>query len=571
MNLAQRKAIATLLLLGAVLWHPANVAADDASTRSTLATDPSGDIQELWLLGPEGPFVVRLYLERDGRGYQSVWGDFLWEFFTSIDLDGSFDLDYQEFQRGQWDLFVRRRADDGGPLPGELSFLDLDANPSDGRITFAEFVDVVGHCACRVRSSAQRSGSEGTDSLFVLLDRDGDGGLDRAEIGAARAVLRWLDQNDDELYSQTELQPLRDPMRNFMLAAPVAPTNTTTNLMEGIAVPLPTSTARQRAGALLRHYGDLGGRLTPDAALSPEQFRIAAETFAAIDADADGRLDLAELTAWLEQRPADVELQVRTDNRLEPEERVTLLSREEALAAAAIEVRRRGNKALVIRCPLIEVEFEVPDALDAERSRAQITNIFENLDRDNNGYLDADELAVFNLLPRFAAADTDRDGQVFLEEWSAFAAQQDEWLGRRIRLNVADAGSTLFDLLDGIPDRHLDLTELTKLAALASEWDRNGDGRLDKDEIPRRYRVVIERDRPAFASILGAFVLEAPMPPRRAGIGDGPLWFHRMDRNGDGNVSQREFLGPRDDFDRWDRNGDGRIELEEAQQVESSP
>ena len=41
----------------------------------------------------------------------------------------------------------------------------------------------------------------------------------------------------------------------------------------------------------------------------------------------------------------------------------------------------------------------------------------------------------------------------------------------------------------------------------------------------------------------------------------GPLWFQRMDRNRDGDVSLREFPGPLDQFHVLDRDGDGLISL----------
>jgi Ca2+-binding EF-hand superfamily protein len=44
----------------------------------------------------------------------------------------------------------------------------------------------------------------------------------------------------------------------------------------------------------------------------------------------------------------------------------------------------------------------------------------------------------------------------------------------------------------------------------------------------------------------------------------GPDWFQKMDRNHDGDVSRREFLGPRDQFDRLDRDNDGLIDADEA-------
>jgi len=44
---------------------------------------------------------------------------------------------------------------------------------------------------------------------------------------------------------------------------------------------------------------------------------------------------------------------------------------------------------------------------------------------------------------------------------------------------------------------------------------------------------------------------------RPARPGDGPAWFAKMDRNRDGDLSPREFIGPREVFRRLDVDGDG--------------
>jgi hypothetical protein len=48
-----------------------------------------------------------------------------------------------------------------------------------------------------------------------------------------------------------------------------------------------------------------------------------------------------------------------------------------------------------------------------------------------------------------------------------------------------------------------------------------------------------------------------------------PEWFRKMDTNGDGFVSPREFLGSRADFNRIDTNGDGLIDPQEAERYDA--
>ena len=60
----------------------------------------------------------------------------------------------------------------------------------------------------------------------------------------------------------------------------------------------------------------------------------------------------------------------------------------------------------------------------------------------------------------------------------------------------------------------------------------------------------------------------SPGGPGRHGPGGMPAWFRRMDRNGDGDVSPREWLGTEEDFKRLDADGDVLISPEEARKAE---
>jgi Ca2+-binding EF-hand superfamily protein len=95
--------------------------------------------------------------------------------------------------------------------------------------------------------------------------------------------------------------------------------------------------------------------------------------------------------------------------------------------------------------------------------------------------------------------------------------------------------------------------------------DKNGDGAIDAQELPLQFRVVLNSNVNQ-----QQFVVATPFSMRGSGPAtvsyppQAPLWFRKMDRNADGDVSRREFLGAAEDFARIDTNGDGLIDAAEA-------
>ncbi len=92
--------------------------------------------------------------------------------------------------------------------------------------------------------------------------------------------------------------------------------------------------------------------------------------------------------------------------------------------------------------------------------------------------------------------------------------------------------------------------------------DKNGDGTLGGDEVPQRLefelvRGVDERVEPEMFFRFSVASSQAQS--------SGPLWFGKMDRNNDGDLSPYEFIGPRATFDRLDTDGDGLIDRQEAE------
>jgi Ca2+-binding EF-hand superfamily protein len=114
-----------------------------------------------------------------------------------------------------------------------------------------------------------------------------------------------------------------------------------------------------------------------------------------------------------------------------------------------------------------------------------------------------------------------------------------------------DSGPSLFEALDSDADGALSVRELRGAWQRLEKLGCITAGKLDLTKLPRRIRFVVS---------LGPPVSLLRRVPR-----EGPAWFVAMDRNNDGDVSRREFLGDEAAFRKLDTDGDGLISRAEAE------
>lgn len=93
-------------------------------------------------------------------------------------------------------------------------------------------------------------------------------------------------------------------------------------------------------------------------------------------------------------------------------------------------------------------------------------------------------------------------------------------------------------------------------------FDENQDGEISADEIPMTIAVTFARRNAGYN--YGRVVQTGTTVATRPAEKDQPEWFTRMDRNGDGDVTLKEFLGEKAAFEKLDTNNDGFIEPGEA-------
>ncbi len=236
------------------------------------------------------------------------------------------------------------------------------------------------------------------------------------------------------------------------------------------------------------------------------------------------------------------------------------------------QVRRLADGDIEFAIGQVRLDIHVEDgnaaALDVRRI---VQQRFKAADANKDGYLDGKEQATLNapqspLAGLSEVIDKDGDGKIYLNELIAFVDRQQEAARSRLVVTTSDQGRAIFGILDLDRDRRLGAREVMRTVNRVMSWDGDGDGRVSADEIPYHFRVAIARSGLAGLTGEGSVNTGARSmgTTQAAGPAAGPDWFAKMDRNHDGDVSRREFLGPRDQFDRLDRDKDGLIDADEA-------
>ncbi len=513
------------------------------------------DAHDLVVLHPQRPYRLRLRLRVGSTPFHVAWTAQMAVLFAHLDGNGDGVLSPAETRRApspaQWLQMTR----------GE-QHLEPDAAPDHAALA-------AGHKEVRLRQLAAwyRASTAGpvqvswgwrnhpgdplSTSLWNRLDSNRDGKLSRAEVLAAPRVLAGLDTNEDEMLSAAELIGFRG--RYYDGPAQVS-SGAAHDLARG-KLPffslVPGGPAAPLVHALLARYDR-----NRDGKLSGDEVHFPPALFRRLDADGDGRLDAGELARWLAE-PVDVELAVP----LEPQPRRGVEVVPGRPASVPVQPTRDGVQVILGDWALSVDGAGGTPPPPVVPATSELAEVFRLLDSDGNGYLDTKELyrPPFTYVSWLRLADRDGDGRLSQKEFIAFAALQGRLKGTATHLRVEDEGRSLFRLLDADRDGRLGARELRTAWQRLARWDREGKGLLSKDALPQSYRIVVRYARPF--DLVTAYDTPGPIPrPER-----GPVWFRKMDRNGDGDVSLREWLGTREQFNKIDSNGDGLIGLEEAE------
>lgn len=529
--------------------------------------DPAA-VERFVLFTPQLPLIIEMELRIDGQPHTEALASLVDEVLKAGDTDGDGRTLWKEvteskrFRYGQYGNLPFDRQN--GPRQITEQY-DLDR---DGVLDREEAPRFLTRNAGSSRPFSLRGATDWRDlnlrdsPTWEVLDTDRDGVLSADELVACASRMRSRDQDDDDLlYAadfQTNAQGGMDAPRR-RLRGPDA------NRLLG------PHAAWDRIQMDMEKIYALGGRLKRD------DLPLVPELMSLLDADGNGGISAKEYPRLNEapphirislmlgkSAPSSDEETPSDENALQPGDEPPAMPRRtlqlvEVTAAAqslGVTAEARGDR-LHIDVPAMWITFAVNDTIAMVDFEAQAQQALAMFDGDKNGYLESGEVpeGAQTQFGRFESVDTDEDGKVYAGEIIHYLSHQQAALRSQIHAKAEDVQDALFPLLDEDRDGRLLGKEIESARSRLLAFDENRDGQIDPDELPGGMLVVFAR-----GSLENRDLLFQPPAVTVAQSATGvPRWFTRMDENGDGYISAREFLGEQEQFFQLDKDADGFI------------
>lgn len=521
------------------------------SARGADEVAPPQVSQGLVFLRSEHPVFIRLTVLIDGQELRASRDERFRKVFAELDTnkDGAIDQAERDAKPSALrSLGLREKWAELMPR--------LDKQPMDGKISPAELtafaMEVFGAPVRLARRTSNARRNSQAVELFDLLDEDQNQQLSKSEFATIAKRLSKLDADGDDAYSVVEVEPFRNPFGMRQRTITVQPEDS------------PWLFAEMAAELVLKKF-DLQ---SPTGSLNARELGVSAQVFATADSNHDGELNQAELQAWLPNAPPHYILTVDMPQQKRGQASLTWVD----ASSPPPKAKGRQRVALVKETETVmagqPLELSVSASKASQRDNvAFYINAFRRADTDKNKYLNATEFATMNFPGgSFELVDADGNGEIHDNEIREALTLQAVADQGHVMLTYDSNEVSLFSILDANRDNRLSPRECQKAAESWQSFDHNQDGKLERLELTGKLRMAIELVKPAlFQNLMPNGAMMAGDPSIREGTA-GPVWFRGMDRNKDGDISRKEFIGSEDAFKKWDKDGDGLIGLSEAGQ-----
>ncbi|MGL6074203.1 MAG: hypothetical protein ACRC8S_08580 [Fimbriiglobus sp.] len=524
--------------------------------------------------------AVRIRIETTVRGkpIAAEWEQVCRKMFKTADLDRDrfltdLELSHILVVEGLKDIFQGRDYLPGAGATPTVELLDRD---TDGRVSEDELVayyesawlDMLSANETKFENSAFSNPT--SQRLWDALDTNRDGKLSETEVKKLEKLLVTLDENADECLAMSEVLARESTVDKAMMAM-----STMTGIMGG-ANTEQKKPKTAKPGYAVGSVGDLPAEVfsnllkkydeNDDKVLAGAELPFSPKVVAKLDNNKDGKLSLEEIYA-LNRLAPDFVIQM---NHAEKVEDCTIkLVPHTDLDTNDLTIQSNAPNRIVVR-----FGRERLDLTSFPMSRLNLSRRFEGvinsiLPDGKESVGDAEISGVTNqfLLVVFDVADVNGDGRLTRAELQSFFEMQRQVAEMNLQVTSAAEPVNLFQLLDDNQDGKLGVREMR------TAWDR-----LIVLEAPGSNVITQEVFRPVGSFRMGSndmsfrafneeVVIQDQAPLRKK---NGPVWFQRMDRNNDGDVSKAEFLGDKASFQVLDSNNDGLISREEATLFEKS-
>jgi Ca2+-binding EF-hand superfamily protein len=527
--------------------------------------DRNNSIERFLLLLPGGPVIVQATMTIDGQPYQVRRETLIDEMLAVADTDGDGKPTWDEALAAPRFTLGQVRIANALQQKQFLTALDRNSDGIVDRVEVRRFIAqysqgpafVVGGLggggrwgggAIVVANGQVLGGGTGSTEARGLIDEDGDGTLSPVEVEQAGDRLKGRDADDNDLLYAAELGGTAAGGGAYRVVAS-AP-GPRMQVAQNAVLLGPEVKAESLFAALQQKY-----RTTDNGPTEATAFAGVPGLFEQLDVNRNSRLDADEVLA-LNTLPAQIELAVMLG---EPAGEAGLTVTSVGQGIPDVVTTADSSR---LEFPGAALQFDTKSPVQPMINYAQTGKQYlTQYDKDGNQYLEKSELPD-QFAPQFEVWDEDADGKVYEQEIVASYTRMMAPQLSQVRANVTASGDPLFGILDQTGDGRLSLREMKTAPERIRTLDRDGDGRVTKDEVPESWSVAFGVGYAQYSAYrVGQAGVASQSPAPRDGT---PEWFTRMDRNGDGDVTLREFLGGRAKFEELDTNHDGFLEAGEA-------